>query len=260
MINISIRLMTIHPSHVHLKIVHLKFSSRQKKPRSPEKLTNPSHPSFPEFPRAPDRWSSVAPSLGGPPDRPNGNEAGPSSEASRPPRPETGRVHGLFALRSLPPDAPASPERGRGSRCRVATATPAATAAATVAWKAAKQHGELTNNGGDSSGPGGRCGAPPGPEQGPKDRTARVTPDTQAGSGVQEAHQAVTRITRQHCFACVHVTLWSYAMEAPPVCCPSSVRSSGREGEGRGGGREGGTFDDDQEFRCIDTLIKCTWR
>lgn len=40
------------------------------------------------------------------------------------------------------------------------------------------------------------------------------------------------------------------------MCCPSSVRSSGREGEGRGGGREGGTFDDDQEFRCIDTLIK----
>lgn len=242
MINISVCLTTIHSNHTSIQTLStLNFHPARKKPRSPEELTNPFHPSFPEFPRAPDRWSSVAPSLGGPPDRPNGNEAGPSPEASRPPRPETGRVHGLFALRSLPPDAPASPERGRGRRCRVATATPAATAAATVAWKAAKQHGELTNNGGDSSGPGGRCGALPGPEQGPKDRTARVTPDTQAGSGVQEAHQTVTRITRQHdALLFVHVTLWSYAVEAPPVCCPSSVRSlgEGRGGEG-GGGREG---------------------
>lgn len=180
--------------------------------------------SFPELSRAPDRWSSVAPSLGGPPDRPNGNEAGPGPEASRPPCPETGRVHGVFALRALPPDTSASPERGRRGRRRrrVATATPAATAAATVAWKAAKQHGKLTNNGGDSSGPGGHGGALPGPEQGPKDRTARVTPDTQAGSGVQEAHQTVTRITRQLCSACIHVTLWTM-LRRLRLCCVHRV-------------------------------------
>lgn len=195
--------------------------------------------SFPELPRAPDRWSSVAPSLGGPPDRPNGNEAGPGPEASRPPCPETGRVHGVFALRALPPDTSASLERGRGGRRRrVATATPAATAAATVAWKAAKQHGKLTNNGGDSSGPGGHGGALPGPEQGPKDRTARVTPDTQAGSGVQEAHQAVTRITL--CSAWYTRDAVDDVTEAPPVLCP--VECSSFIGDVR---------DNDQEFRRV---------
>lgn len=154
-------------------------------------------------------------------------------------------MHGLLALRALPSDAPAGPERGRGCRRRVATATPAATAAATVAWKAAKQHGELTNNGGDSSGPGGHCGALPGPEQGPKDRTARVTPDTQAGSGVQEAHQAVTRITRQHRFACAHVTLWRLRL-----CVVHRVFVH------RGGGGMGWGDDVRRRSRvsCIDTI------
>ncbi|OAD60266.1 hypothetical protein WN48_06116 [Eufriesea mexicana] len=131
-----------------------------------------------EFPRAPNRRSSVAPSLGGPPDRADGNEARPSPEASRPAGSEAGRLHGLFALCTLPSDTSPSTECGRGRGSRVAAATPAATAAATVAWKAAKQHGKLTNNGGDSSGPGGRAHALYGPEQGPQDRTARITSHT----------------------------------------------------------------------------------
>lgn len=150
-----------------------------------------------EFPGAPHRRSSVAPSLGGPPDSADGNEARPSPEASCPAGPEAGRLHGLFALCALPSDTSAGTERGRGRGGCFATATPAATATATVAWKAAKQHGKLTNNGGDSSGPGGRAHALHGPEQGPQDRTARITSHTQAGSGLQEAYQAVTWTTRQ---------------------------------------------------------------
>lgn len=46
MINISIRLTTIHPSHVHPKIVHLKFSSRQKKTKIAKRKTNESVPPF----------------------------------------------------------------------------------------------------------------------------------------------------------------------------------------------------------------------
>ena len=158
--------------------------------------------SFAEFPRAPDRWSGIAPSFGGSFNRAYGNEARPSPEASRVVSPEAGRLHGLFALCTLPSDTFAGIERGCGCGSRVATATPAATAATTVAWKAAEQHRKLTNNGGDSSGPGGHGHALHGPEQGPQDRTARITSHTQAGSRLQEAHQTVTRTTRQR----VHVT------------------------------------------------------
>ena len=153
---------------------------------------------FAEFPGAPDRRCSVAPAVGGPLDRADGHEAGPGVEASRAARPKVGRLHRLFALRALPSDAFAGVERGRGRGNRVTAATPAtpatpaATAAATVAWKAAEQHGELTNNGGDSSGPGGHARALRRSEQGPQDRTARITSRTQAGSGLQEAHQTVT--------------------------------------------------------------------
>ena len=149
---------------------------------------------FAEFPRTPDRRGSVAPAVGGPLDRTDGHEAGPRVEASRAAGPKAGRLHRLFALRALPSDAFAGVERGRGRGCgnRVPAATPAATAATTVAWKAAEQHGELTNNGGGSSGPGGHARALRRSEQGPQDRTARITSRTQAGSGLQEAHQTVT--------------------------------------------------------------------
>lgn len=145
-----------------------------------------------EFPGAPDRRGSVAPAVGGPLDRADGHEAGPGVEASRAAGPEVGRLHRLFALRALPSDAFAGVERGRGRGNRVTAATPAATAATTIAWKAAEQYGELTNNGGDSSGPGGHARALRRSEQGPQDRTARITSRTQAGSGLQEAHQTVT--------------------------------------------------------------------
>ncbi|KAK1120918.1 hypothetical protein K0M31_010702 [Melipona bicolor] len=157
------------------------------------KLTNSWFLVLAEFPGAPDRRGSVAPVVGGPLDRADWHEAGPGVEASRAAGPKVGRLHRLFALRALPSDAFAGVECGRGRGNRVAAATTtAANAATTVVWKAAEQHGELTNNGGDSSGPGGYARALRRSEQGPKDRTARITSRTQAGSGLQEAHQTVT--------------------------------------------------------------------
>ena len=91
-------------------------------------------------------------------------------------------------------NAAAAAAAAAGVAAATPTATPTATAAATDAWETTQQHGELTNNGGDFTGPGGRVDALCRPEQGPQDRTARSTSHTQAGSRLQEAHQAVTRL------------------------------------------------------------------